>query len=695
MKRISTKIILTSTLLVIILVSFISFISIFRSTALLEEGVLSSAKNLSSSIASDFNSQIKIIETIVDNYADSAFLGFDVFLASFSNSEVIKFLDRAKDVPKNFSLKVDGNVNSFIVFNPDMLSTKVLYSLFYVESEDKSIKNGYVKLDDTFGPENKKYQWFFEARDKAEGIWSDIYYDDYLEMNVITYSEPYFDPERGTFVGVAGMSFPVEYFASLAQKDLGYENANLYLVDENYNIIYHPEYEVGQNIKEELLPYLDSIETNLQGSFSESLNEENYLVNYVKLANGWNMFLNLPKSELYKEINELTLLIIILTIIGIIIAIIVAYFVGKGISKPIKEFSKVLTEFGEGNLDVKFETTSKDEVGEMAKSFNNVVNSYKETIETLKNASNEIQMSSKILGETSVESQKNSVEILEEIEKIEISTEESASSVQEVTSGIEEVASSAQGLSSAAQELSNSAEKTRNEVNKGMKSINNIFEKIEMGAEQSEDTQGNVKKLLEKVDNISKIIDSINSITEQTNLLALNAAIEAARAGEAGRGFAVVADEIRKLAEDSSAATKEIEIILEEVKEGTNEVNKSTEKTVSTITTISHETESVKDQFHLIQNEVNNMISNVENITASSEEQSASTQEMSSAMERIARSANEINDKLKEIKVFMEKQAEEAKRLNSNAEELEKLSSKLHSLVERFRLGNNPGGDNI
>jgi len=686
LKRISSKIILSSTLLVIVVVTVISLVSILRSNFLLEEYSLSGVENLTASLASDVDSQISIIEIVVDNYSDSAFLGFDPFIASFSNAEVIKFLDRAKDVPKNFSQKTDGNVTSFIVFNPDMLRTKELYSLYYIESEDKSVRNEYIKLDDTFNSENKKYQWFFEARDKGEGVWTDIYFDEYLQTNVITYSVPYFDPEDGTFVGVAGMSFPVEYFANLIKKDLGYEQAYAYLVDYNFNVISHPTYGPGKNLEEEIANYLETIRSNTDGSFIESLNGEKFLTSYSNLSNGWILFLNLPQNEIYKEINDLTLLIILITVVGIVIAIVVAYFVGKGISKPIKDFSNVLLKFGEGNLNVEFQSKSKDEVGEMAQSFNKMRDNLKETIESIKDVSYRVETSSKELKEDSQNFKKSAEEVLEEAKNIELISEDSASSVEEITSGIEEIASSAQSLSSSAQELSNSAEMTQSQANKGMESINNIVNKIEVGVEQSKEAEENVSKLLEKAENIENIIQTINSITEQTNLLALNAAIEAARAGEAGRGFAVVADEIRKLAEESGKATDEIANILEDLKKGTNNVNDVTNKTVNTIAEINEEANKVREQFEGILGEINGMISGVENVTASSQEQSASTQEMSSSMERIARTVNETSEKIKEIKTLMESQSENASSLNERAQELEKLSQNLNSAISEFKL---------
>jgi methyl-accepting chemotaxis protein len=686
LKKISTKIILTSVLLVLSLLILVSFVTIFQASSLLENYALDSVKNLTSSIASNLNSQIKIIEITIDSFADSAFLGFDPFLASFSNAEVIRFMDKIKNVPKDFSLKIDGNVSTFVVFNPDMLSTKELYSLFYIEKDDQTIKNEFIKYDDTFTPENEKLKWFFQAKEQNMGVWSNIYYDDYLGSNVITYSKANVDEKSATLVGVVGASFPVEYFSGQVGEVSSYEGSYAFILDSQLNVIFHPMYDSTTNLQNEFKDYIDIIKSENQGYFKKEIDKETYLSNYEKLTNGWLVFFELPEKVVYAKINRLVFIILLITFLGIGLAIVISYFVGKNIAKPIRELSKTLVQVGEGNLDVHFKTKAKDEVGEMSESFNKMIDKFRAAISAVKNTSTELNRTSTELNELSDLSQKISKGVLEKSEKIEVISEESASSVEEMTSGIEEIASSAQGLASAAQELANLADNTQKEANKGIQGIEHIVKKIDEGSKQSMETQKIVENLLTKAENIEKIIYSINAITEQTNLLALNAAIEAARAGEAGRGFSVVAEEIRKLAENSSQATNEIANILEELKNSTIDVNKSTEETVNTIREINEEAQQINVQFSLIQNEINKMIAEVENVTAGSEQQSASTQEMSTSAERIARTVNEINEQIKEIRESIEQQNNNAYTLSQKARELETLSDNLNKEISRFKI---------
>jgi methyl-accepting chemotaxis protein len=376
LKKISTKIILTSVLLVLSFLILVSFITIFQASSLLENYALESVKNLTSSIASNLNSQIKIIEITIDSFADSAFLGFDPFLASFSNAEVVRFMDKVKNVPKDYSLKLDGNVSTFIVFNPDMLSTKELYSLFYIKKDDQTIKNEFLKYDETFTPENEKLKWFFHAKEQNMGVWSNIYYDDYLGSNVITYSKPYVDEKSGTLVGVVGASFPVEFFSSQVGDISNYKDSYAFILDNQLNVIFHPKYDTSTNLQKEFEEYIEIIKSEKQGNFKKEIDKETYLSNYETLTNGWFVFLELPEKVVYEKMNKLIFVILLITFIGIGLAIVISYFVGKNIAKPIRELSKTLVKVGEGNLNVYFETKAKDEVGEMAESFNKMLDKF-------------------------------------------------------------------------------------------------------------------------------------------------------------------------------------------------------------------------------------------------------------------------------------------------------------------------------
>lgn len=367
-----------------------------------------------------------------------------------------------------------------------------------------------------------------------------------------------------------------------------------------------------------------------------------------------------------RYIGIVMIIIIVIIIIGLVLITKVVQAIIESISNPVEEIKSAALEMAKGNYDLEIEYTSEDEIGVLADCMREMILVTKSNISNITEVLNkfaegnfDVDIEGDYIGEF--------IEIKESLEKIVDSINNTFYDIKIVT---EQVKDGSVQVASTAQVISEGAINQAGIIQELIAAIGQINEKVKVSTEQANSTNvltrelGNqielnnekmnemvtaMNKIEESSINIKSIINTIYSISEQTNLLALNAAIEAARAGESGKGFAVVADEIRKLAEESSVAVKNTEILIEDsinnVNDGKNIADEASEalnavvgkakEAVELIGTIAELTEQGAMSISEVYEGIDQIAEVVESNTAISEESAAASEELSSQSESL------------------------------------------------------------
>ncbi|PEB47440.1 methyl-accepting chemotaxis protein [Bacillus pseudomycoides] len=397
------------------------------------------------------------------------------------------------------------------------------------------------------------------------------------------------------------------------------------------------------------------------------------------------------RDQSIQQIDQLSVIIESIVFLSLVIcsiaAIILAWWFSGKLVKPIQQIDTKLKELASqgGDLTGRLHVNSNDEIGEIATSFNKMLENLQHIINRVQKTSIEVQHASENMLEKTSTSRDATIRVQNTMSHLKTNIQSQTSSMEESSTAMDDMAISVQRIAESASSVAELAVATSEHANDGSAVIQKSITQMTTIHEAVNATSQVVERLITHTKDIDMAVQSISNIAEQTNLLALNASIEAARAGEQGKGFAVVADEVRKLAEQSKTAATDINRLLHQIQNDTETASSMMSQGQAESSEGIHVIREAGTSFTTIVGQVNQVSTQIQEISATAEEMAASAEEMNASLNNITAIANEVSSETAQTAQSAEKKVIVMNEMASTAKQMKQTVEELDTLVSRFK----------
>lgn len=488
----------------------------------------------------------------------------------------------------------------------------------------------------------------------------------------------------------------------LSQSNFNYKNGAGYIIayDNQANMVLHPSEEIGsppgddstKKNREDMIVLAQSVDDNESFLSYDDLDEKTGEVRekmaYVNYFQPWNWTIGITvyTDLFYKDLETVKYIIIGVTAGITILSLILFYFLIRPKLTQLKAVTDAATQLAAGDFREQELKETKDEIGVLSNAFTKMSGELRSLVQSIIQSSDKVSDAASELSAVSEETSASSEQVGVAVDDIANGASSQASDLETTTYHLSGFNDSISMMTAQSDAIAQAALQTSEATTKGSNMMHDLTSANNASMQSVEAISAGMQELDKNLQQIVRITDVIENITEETNLLALNASIEAARAGEHGKGFAVVASEVRKLADQSNAATKEIQQMISSItkeaaenvariesnKQQAEQLNHSVVATAAEFTAIEAAAEATKNAGNKLLEEIKQVTSQTNDITDSIQNASSVSEETAASVEEIAAS---IADQIQAVA-----------NIATSAEELTHISRQLNESIAVFKL---------